>query len=573
VLGWRDVRVGRLPKLALLSALTLLVTAVQLPARPCAAQRIDRPSDERLELPDFAPDDEEEVAPRLEAVPPPPPDAGLSRGVRVYVRTFRIEGTTVFEREVFERTLQPWLDREVDTVDLQDAVDALTKLYVDAGYVSSGALIPDQEVKDGVIRLRVIESALTDVQVEGNRWNRTGYLRRRVLASVSKPVRLGDVEEVLQLLLEEPSIEKVRGELRPGAREGETLLALHVEESLPFQLEGIAANDRSPGVGDIAGRSILRWDGPSGWGDSLNVDLEFTEGLDAQEASYALPLLGRGTTLELRYRRTDSEIVEDFEDLDIESETHTASVGLRHPLWRKPRNQLWIGLRGEWRRNETSLLGRDFSFEPGAEDGESSVALLRAFQEWTLRTRDDVVAARSTATLGIDALGATVHSGSLADGRFFAWLLQVQWARRLPETLRSSQVVLRSDLQLSSDSLLTIERFGIGGRYTVRGYRENRIVRDNGVVGSAELRVPLVGNVLGRDVLELAPFVDIGYGWNDEALETLETLASLGVGLRYRLGGFFDVEAYWAGRLRKVDRLGSTLQDDGVHLRVRLRTP
>ena len=35
------------------------------------------------------------------------------------------------------------------------------------------------------------------------------------------------------------------------------------------------------------------------------------------------------------------------------------------------------------------------------------------------------------------------------------------------------------------------EKFSLGGVNSVRGYRENELVSDNGVIGSMELRIPL----------------------------------------------------------------------------------
>ena len=72
----------------------------------------------------------------------------------------------------------------------------------------------------------------------------------------------------------------------------------------------------------------------------------------------------------------------------------------------------------------------------------------------------------------------------VADGRFIAWLGQLQYVYRLPSSLLDSQVVGPLDGQLASDPLLSIEKFAIGGARTVRVYRENQLVRDNGVVAS-----------------------------------------------------------------------------------------
>ena len=100
-----------------------------------------------------------------------------------------------------------------------------------------------------------------------------------------------------------------------------------------------------------------------------------------------------------------------------------------------------------------------------------------------------MIALRSTESIGLDLLGATENSGDVPDGQFFAWLGQAQFARRLFGS--DWQLNLRGDVQLTADPLLPIERIAIGGIDTVRGYRENELVVDNGWIASAELRIPL----------------------------------------------------------------------------------
>ena len=105
------------------------------------------------------------------------------------------------------------------------------------------------------------------------------------------------------------------------------------------------------------------------------------------------------------------------------------------------------------------------------------------------------------------------------------------------ETLWNTQILFRTDLQVTGDALFPIEQIAVGGVETVRGYRENQLVRDSGVITSLEVRVPLFRNLIWRDTLSLAPFVDVGHVWNSDdrpgfATAPTETLASVGAGLR-----------------------------------------
>ena len=134
-------------------------------------------------------------------------------------------------------------------------------------------------------------------------------------------------------------------------------------------------------------------------------------------------------------------------------------------------------------------------------------------------------------------------------------------------------MIARLDAQLALDPLLPLEQFAVGGHATVRGYRENRFVRDNGWVGSLEFRVPIWRRSSGRTVLELAPFYDYGRSWNrDRPTPQPEVLESAGLGLIAPISAMFYAEVYWGHALSDVPDISDehNLQDDGLHFRFRL---
>lgn len=556
----QKLRVARV----LLAALSLASAG-----QDAAAQAIDRPADERPVLGPFetpAPPPEPLVLP---PAPEPKPDRNaLARGLAVFVHRIRVEGSTVFSEAELAEVTRPWTDRSIDAGDLQDLVDAVTRLYVDHGYVSSGATVPDQDLDGGELLVDVIEAHLSDVRIEGNRWYRDSYLRSRLRAAIPTPVNVHDVEEQLQLLLQEPDFSAVRGALRPGLERGETVLALVVEERAPFWLAGRVANDNPPAIGSVRGQILGADRSLLGFADALGLRFDFAGGLNAQEARYEFPILPQGTELLARFRRTDAEVVEEpFSAAHIESETWSVGFGLRHPLVQTMRQRLWLQVVAERRQSTTWLAGDRFSFVPGPHDGRANVTVLRFMQEWDWRSPTDVFAARSTLSWGIDALGATQNPGNVPDGSFVAWLGQGQWAHRFPDSLAGATVLARADLQVASNPLLTLEQIAVGGLRTVRGYRENLLVRDNAVIASVEVRVPVLRGLFESDVLELATFYDFGHAWNVSGnFLPAETIQSAGLGVLYDLAGRVQLYAYWGGAFRDVPKTGSNIQDDGFHL-------
>jgi hemolysin activation/secretion protein len=132
--------------------------------------------------------------------------------------------------------------------------------------------------------------------------------------------------------------------------------------------------------------------------------------------------------------------------------------------------------------------------------------------------------------------------------------------------------VARITTQLTPDSLLPLEQFSIGGGNTVRGYRQNQRVADNGIFGSWELRLPVYNqpDVYGR--IELAPFFDVGTVWENQGEVTSpRTLVSTGIGLRWQVDPFFEARLDWGIPLNEVDDRGDSLQDQGLIFSVRVQ--
>src|SRR5687768_2367219 len=81
---------------------------------------------------------------------------------KLMVREIRFEGNTVISDAELGKSVTKYVGRELTTEQLEEARREATLLYVNRGYINSGAIIPDQDVRDGVLVLRIIEGKLTD---------------------------------------------------------------------------------------------------------------------------------------------------------------------------------------------------------------------------------------------------------------------------------------------------------------------------------------------------------------------------------------------------------------------------
>lgn len=491
----------------------------------------------------------------------------------ITVARFNVVGNSVFSEAELSQVLAPYMNRSLSFADLREARSAITNLYVNAGYITTGAYLPEQTVRENTVEIAVVPGMLEDIQVtSSNRLN--NYVRDRLMAEVgNQPVNVNRIVEALRLLRLDPLIQEIQGELRAVPIAGQNILEVNVIEVSPFsETQLVLDNRRSPGVSTFRQQVQGNYNNLLGLGDRLFLSYARTEGSNTWEGNYIVPITPRNTTLGFRYSNGNSQIVESpFDRLDIEANSRLYELTLRQPFQRATpeyTREFALGLTASRQESETSLLGDRFPLSAGANNnGELRVSALRFFQDWTQRQPEQVLALRSTFSLGVDAFNATVNNNA-PDSRFFAWRGQGQWVRSLG---RDTLLFVRGDVQLSPDNLVSFEQIGLGGLDTVRGYRQDTLLTDNGVLGSVELRLPIYRFAGGNGLVQLAPFLDVGTGWNSGGQDNPDTtsLVSLGLGLQLELGNQLTARLDFGKPLVDVNSRNRTWQENGIHFSVK----
>jgi hemolysin activation/secretion protein len=499
-------------------------------------------------------------------LPPLPENSQrLSETPRLFVKEFRFEGNTVFDNAELAKAVEIFTNRELTTEELEQARRTVSLHYVNHGYINSGAIVPDQDPSDGIIRMRIVEGVLTETELQGNRWLRDGYIKSHLKRWSGAPLNINKLQEGLQLLRHNPNVEQINAELKPGTSAGESLLNLKVEDRQPFRFGLQVDNQRPPSVGEEQVWLLASDLSLTGNSDPLNLSYgllksdsdgyEFS-GWDNLEANYSFPIARYGTTLGVAGSREDTRLIEEtFADLDIESLTTSVGFNVRQPVYQTANDEAALSLGFDYRKNRSWLLDERYNLSLGADHGEMVVSVLRFSQDWLTRGQSHVLAFRSTFSFGMDVLDAT--DVGQPNATFFHWVGQGQYVQRLFNT--QNELVLRAAGQWTAEPLLALEQFSVGGFDTVRGYYENQLVRDRGFYSSVEFRLPLLFNKAGAGILHIAPFFDFGGAWNVDDSEDLtisntpSTISSTGVGLLFSPNKYASAQVYWGYRLRDVD--------------------
>ncbi|MBD2176420.1 ShlB/FhaC/HecB family hemolysin secretion/activation protein [Pseudanabaena sp. FACHB-1998] len=516
------------------------------------AQAIPRPTEPSNlpALPDTLP--KPQPFPPFQSPPSiPPPPSQLNDSIipetDVLIREIKVLGSTVFSEAELQQVVKPYLGKNATIQDLLAIRSIITDLYINSGYLTSGAFLPlqAQDFKNGIISIQVIEGELERIDINGLSRLQEDYVRSRMIPAGSRPLNIRNLEEGLQLLQLDPLFSSIQADLKAGRTVGRSVLQIELKENDPWSSSLIVDNRESPSVGSLGVYASLGYRNLTGLGDSLRIDASGTEGTRKYGIQYDLPLNAQDD-LQLRYNSNNSRIVEKpFSLIDINSRSQTVAIGYRHFLFRHPTSELSLGLTLERRESNDFLFGNiPFSFSIGSENGRSVVNVLRFSQEWIGRTIDQVLAARSQFNVGLGIFDSTVNNTG-TDGRFLSWQGQFQWVQALDKDAIS---IFRLGAQLTSQSLLPTEQFGLGGVDTIRGYRQSLYVGDSGVSSSMELRFPILrSEAIG--LIQVAPFIDFGAVWNNSPNSFAGILGSTGLGLRWEINPNFRAKLEWAAQL------------------------
>jgi hemolysin activation/secretion protein len=578
--------VFRLPfysSLVAIAVISLLIEGVRAQTPPTAPTLpqpdFQRPAPAPTEVPPLLPSPQDLIPKPDGTAPAQPQQPSGDAPQQVRVKKFEPVGSTVFSAAELQAITAPYLDRDLDFSQLLQVATEITQAYVKKGYINSGAFIPGNQSFDpngGTVRIEIIEGSLSDIVVKGTERLDPNYIKSRVALGASKPFKIDRAIESLQLLQLDPLIKSISTELTAGTTPGTSILEVKVVENPTWKLGFNTNNNRPPSIGELQGQINLNQTNLFGLGDGVNVSFGATEASSAIDFGYTLPLNPQNGTLRLQYSNANSRVIEaPFRVLDISGNSQDLALSYRQPLYQTPAQEFALGLTLGRRESNTgylaSVVGSRVGYPtPGADaNGTTRVTAARFFQDYTSRDSEQVIAFRSQVNLGFGALDATINAAP-PDGRFVSWRGQAQYVRALAA---DSIFLARLETQIADRPLPPLEQIGFGGQDTVRGYRQDALLADSGVQASAEARFPIFRNIEGRQVLQIVPFADAGFVWNQPIPNATPTnspnaIVGIGAGLRYQAGDNFSARLDYGIPLTAIDSLRRTGQERGFYFTV-----
>jgi hemolysin activation/secretion protein len=474
---------------------------------------------------------------------------------RFNIWEYRVEGNSLLPETDIERVLYPYLGGQRGVEDVEAARKKLEQHYRDAGYPTVLVNLPEQKVRDGVVRLRVVEGRIERLRVTGARYFSVARIREEVPALTADAVpNLPRVQDQLAALNRESTDRNIIPVLRPGRTPGTVEVELKVKDQLPVHGDVDLNNRYTEGTTHTRLNASLRYDNLWQRAHSLSLQVqtspENTDEVKALSGTYLVHLPGSDNLLAV-YGVSSKSNIATLGALNVIGNGHI--LGLREIVPLATNGQYSHNLSfGVDRKNfkETILLGADQVNTPIAYN---SFSLLYSGSQSsdTGSTRFGI-----GPTFGLRGLGndeqefAAKRFGARAN--FFYLRGNIAGTHKWP---RGSSLTARLDAQWSSAPLISNEQMSAGGAESVRGYAEAQQLGDYGAQGTLELRSPYLGPKDAKALQDLRAlwFVDTAKLRVREATNGQDdtfVLLSSGIGLRMTAWQRLEFSLDWAEALK-----------------------
>ncbi len=477
----------------------------------------------------------------------------------VLIKDILFSGNTVITTEKLQKLSEQYKNKDLTMEEMSELADLVTMTYQEKGYILARAYLPEQEIKDGVLKISIAEGRIGKIKVIG----KTHYKPEVIKRYFKQQQKLGVINESLLekgiLLANEIPKTKTGIILKEGEKPGEVDVVLDVKDSsvMTFTVDvGFDYNNFGSEFisKDRYGATVNITD--HNWGTTFKLRGIIGNTYDDSalgNIDFTVPINSYGTKVSLNYLKGNYVVGRELVDLSLEGRTRNYGARILHPIIKKKNKNL----------NLTFGYAHKYS-ESGLFQEITNIDVMDVYNINLDFDNLDRFLGKNIVSLGyywgnVDPDTEIEPSRLKFRKRFQKILLSTA---RIQKIYGYTNFMLRASGQLSGDRLLPIEQSIIGGYYTVRGHDPSIYLGDSGYNISGELMFapPLIADktVFGQRVaqmVQLALFYDHAGVFNNDLVSSAdeyksEYLSGYGGGIRFYYKDVFSLK-YDVGFPRK----------------------
>jgi len=451
---------------------------------------------------------------------------------------------------------------------IQGVADAVRGYFRERGFFLSQAIIPAQEVVDGVVEIRVLQGRLGQAVAEGNEMYTDEVITAPFAELEGEIVTESNILGPLLRAQDLPGL-NVSGVFRPGEEVGTADIVLTTQSETPFGWSFRADNHLSDFQGQYRYLVAFDWNNPTGNGDYVNLSL-----LQSQKPSdtlfwdfrYGRPVFDPSWNFWIGASTNDFQVGGALASFQIGGVSEMAQLGVRHSLNRSRLSNASFVIDLNVRRASIIQFGATTNLDRLSNWGFSYVwddinTANRSLSSGMIRydhgapnlfgayTRQSALAAGNDPTVPSPSRSAVGDNATtfFASSRYEKLSFNYQRLKIIDTPIGNQSFFFKIDGQYSPDLLTSLDQYSIGGPSNMRGIPTSTFLMDSGATASFEwtIRAPgfydkpaLPGRTWGQ-IFSLTVFLDRTLGHTNYALANeIEdiNLTGAGIGLGFDFG-------------------------------------
>lgn len=467
------------------------------------------------------------------------------------------------EPEDVAKYLKPfYLNREMTFEDLVDLKIEVGKYFYQHGRPFIRVSIPEQEVVNGVLRLKVVESRIGTIQVVGNKHFSSKQFLKYLKAKPGDHLRERPMGHDLYSMNINP-FHQVDLLYSPGSQPDQTDVTLQVWDRRPWRIYSGFDNTGIPGTGRV--RWLTGFEAGNMFFSDHVLNYQYTSSLDfhkfqAHTLQYLVPF-SVGHTLNLYGGYAEVHAHLEFPGGRNTGRSYQASVRYDVPMVSDQflRFQSQFGF--DFKRTNSAIFFQEvvlsepvtpFLFTKNVNLTQFTYGIQLLYQ--TNRHNIEWI------TNGFWSPGKWVSDQSDRDYESIRPGAKNHWVYAITEFVYEykapSEILLhfRWIGQISSQNLLPSEQLPLGGYNSVRGYDERQENKDSGVLARMEIRSPLWPFFwrTPENRFQILGFIDYGWGVDRTPYPEqprVDWMLGVGPGIRYTYSPYITGRFDWGFKL------------------------
>ena len=276
----------------------------------------------------------------------------------VYLENINVSSSQILTEQEIKNIIEDYTQTNIKFEQLQEIINRLNKLYLEKGFVTARAYIPEQTIENETVRIELLEGKIGDVSIYDNKWTRTKYINDRLGLKKGDLFNIQTLEQNLMIFNRYNDNIELNGSLTAGKSEiGTTDININTKEKLPFHLTALMDNAGRTTIGKFRGGLMLQDDSLFGYRDKLTIGAYANQYSVTPFADYNVPVNKKDGRVGFGFSSSNTKIGHGpYSIFNIKSRSQNYSLYYTQPLYRRPWTELSSTTSIAYKRAITSFL-------------------------------------------------------------------------------------------------------------------------------------------------------------------------------------------------------------------------